>query len=110
MSDFKLWLEQEANVRGWSHNELARQASLAQATVSNVLSGQRAPGCEFCIKIAAALNVSPVVVLIKAGILPPPSDDDIDLTEIMDAIRQLSPEVRQEVLEYVRFRLQQQRK
>ena len=103
--DFRLWLEQELKRRGLSHGELARRASLAQATVSNVLTGQRNPGCEFCIKVAQAFGLSPVLILVKAGILPSQEPtDDITIQEITELARSLPPEDRKEVLEYIRFR------
>lgn len=110
MSTFGDWLAEEIRARAWSHNELARQADLSQPAVSGIIGGRR-PSCEFCVKVAAALSVSPVMVLTKAGIIPPESlEDDPALQELLDAARLLSPEGRQEVLTYIRFRLQQERK
>jgi transcriptional regulator with XRE-family HTH domain len=106
--NFRLWLEQELKGRGWSHGELARRASLAQATVSNVITGQRQPGCEFCIKAAQAFGLSPVLILVKAGILPSQEPtDDLTVQEITELARSLPPEDRAELLKYARFRYQQ---
>ncbi|MCB9107634.1 MAG: helix-turn-helix transcriptional regulator [Anaerolineales bacterium] len=110
-NDFNAWVEREINRRGWSHAELGRRASLAQATVSNVIAGKRAPGCEFCIKIAQAFDISPVLVLVKAGMLPPQEpNEDTATQELIELIKNLSPETRDEVLQYVRFRFQQDHK
>ena len=111
MSDeFKAWLSEKMEKRGWSHNELARQAQVSQAAVSSVLSGYRNAGADFCIKIAQALGESPEKVLRLAGILPPlsPSDDSA-LQELMELARTLPSDQRQQVLDYIRF-LSQQRK
>ena len=102
--DFQHWLKEELNHRGWSHSQLSRRAGISQAAISNVLSGERRPGCDFCVKIAAALDLSPVLVLIKAGILSPQSpDDDPALTELSELIRSLSPDQRLEVIRYIKF-------
>lgn len=109
--DFRLWLEQEIKRRGWSQGEMARRADLAQVTVSNVIAGQRNPGCEFCIKVAQALELSPVFILVKAGILPPvpASEDSPTLQEIIELARSLSSEDQNHLLEYVRFMFQRRK-
>lgn len=111
MSDeLKAWLVQELDRRGWSHNELARRAGMSQATVSSVLSGYRNAGTDFCVKVARTLDVAPEKVLRLAGILPSaPASDDESLQELIELARNLSPEDRQEILEYVRFRYQRRK-
>lgn len=110
MSAFGDWLADELTRRGWSHNELARRAGVSQPNVSAIAKGQN-PGCDFCIKIAAALEVPPEKVLRLAGILPSdlPSDDS-NLQELIELARSLPPEEREELLKYARFRYQQQKK
>lgn len=107
---FSDWLEKELSGRGWSHSELARRAGLSQVQVSGVISGQRKPGCEFCIKVAQALELSPVLILVKAGILPtsPGADDSPIIQEIVELSRSLSPADQTHLLEYIRFMYQQQ--
>ena len=109
--DFKTWLAEELNRRGWSHAEMGRRSGVAQTTISNVISGNRAPGPDLCRAIAKTLGEAEVKVFRLAGLLSPlPEDGDSTLQELIDAARQLSPEGRQEVLTYVRFRLQQEKK
>lgn len=107
----RTWLSQELARRGWSYRELARQADISNSLVSRTMTGDVPFSADFCIKIAAALGISPVLVLVKAEILPPQeSGNDLTLAEITDLVKHLTPENRADVLEYVRFRLQQQRK
>lgn len=40
MEDFSVWLIEEMEKRGWTNSELARQAKVAQATVSLVIGGK----------------------------------------------------------------------
>ncbi len=100
---FRQWLANELVQRNWSHNEFARRAGISQAQISSVLKAQRSVTCAFCIQVAGALNEPPERLLRLAGILPPEAAADADLTELMDAARLLTPEQRQEVLQYIRF-------
>ena len=97
------WLAEELKQRDWSHSELARRAGLSQVSVSGVIAGQRNPGCEFCVKVADALGVSAVLVMRKAGILPPGPDEDPALAELLAAAKGLTAEQIQEVIRFVRF-------
>lgn len=110
MSSFGEWLTDELTRRGWSHNELARRAGVSQPNVSGIING-RSPGCDFCIRVAQALELSPVLLLVKAGILPPQSpDDDSTIQELVELVRSLPPEDRKDVLQFARFRHQNSRK
>lgn len=111
MSDtFKTWLSEELVKRGWSHNELGRRANISQTAVSNVISGNRKPGADFCIKVAQALGEAPEKVLRLAGILPASlTSDDDTLQELIELARSLHPEDREELLKYARFRYQQRK-
>jgi transcriptional regulator with XRE-family HTH domain len=110
----RFWLSEELNRRGWSHRELARQIETSQSFVSRIIKGENPPSVNFCYRIAQALEVSPETVLRLAGILPPASpgqpSDDSTLQELVELARTLTPENRQDVLEYVKFRISQQSK
>lgn len=107
---FRTWLAEELARRGWSHNELGRRADISQTAVSNVISGNRNPGCDFCIRIANALGEAPEKVLRLAGILPTSlAPDDPVLAELRDLVESLPPERREETVRYLRFLLGQGR-
>lgn len=107
----RVWVSQELNRRGWSYRELGRQADVSNALVSRTMTGDVSPSADFCIKVAKALKVSPEMLLRLAEILPPAQPatpaDDATLQEIMELARNLSPDRRQQVLEYIRFMYQQ---
>ncbi len=105
MSDkLMAWLSTELKKRRWSHNELARQAGVSQAAISNVLSGERRAGADFCVKVAQALGEPPEKMLRLAGILPTStSENDPVLSESFDLIRNMSSQQRQEALRYLRY-------
>ena len=62
---------------------------------------------DFCIKVAQTLDVQPEMVLRLGGILPPTSpaspSDDKTLQELVELARNLEPEDKQQVLDYIRF-------
>ena len=97
------WLTEELKQRAWSQSELARRAGLSQVSVSHVIAGNRNPGCEFCVKVADGLGVSAVLVMRKAGILPPGPDEDPALAELLAAARGLTAEQLKQLLDFARF-------
>ncbi len=110
MSEFTSWVQAELTRLKWSHAELAERTGVSRALVSRTLRGDMPVSCEFCIRVAAALDVAPAHVLTLAGILPddvaPANPGPVSL-EILRLIETLPPERRQQVLEYVRFILSQ---
>jgi transcriptional regulator with XRE-family HTH domain len=88
--DFSTWLAQEVEKRGWSFNELARRSGVSSAMISLVMTGHRNPGVDFCNGVARAFKTSPIVVLAKAGIIPPLDDNDLSFRELWHHVRKLS--------------------
>jgi transcriptional regulator with XRE-family HTH domain len=96
--------------RGWSVRKLARQAGVSHVAVSGTLAGQRTPGADFCVKLAAALDEPPERLLRLAGILPPlPPGDEALQAQVVEAFRHLSVARRREVLAYTRWQLERER-
>ena len=90
--DFRKWMKYELDKRYWTYNELARRASLSSATVSMVMTGRRNPGLDFCTSVGRAFGVDAVVVLQKAGLLPPRSLDDELTEEVLFLFENLAPD------------------
>jgi transcriptional regulator with XRE-family HTH domain len=65
-----VWLQKELGQRGWSQRELARRAGISHAIISEVLSGTKKPGWDFCLAIADPLDRSPIEMFRLAGLLP----------------------------------------
>jgi transcriptional regulator with XRE-family HTH domain len=104
MEDFSNWLIEEMEKRGWSTSELARQARIAQSTISLNISGKRKPGIDFCVGVARAFKIPPEVVLRKAGRIPDVEGIEAKLfEELRTYVENLSPEGREELLRYVIF-------
>lgn len=100
----------ELEERGWSMRELGRRAGVSHAHISNVVSGSAKPGADFCLAIARAFRLPPERMLRLGGFLPPLLGPETDpaLNELLEITRQLSPEGRQEVLNYALWRYRRQ--
>lgn len=68
--DFPAWLAQRLAAKRWKPAELARQLKMPQQTVSQWLDGENLPEFNSCVKLAKALGLPWVDVLIAAGRLP----------------------------------------
>jgi transcriptional regulator with XRE-family HTH domain len=110
--DLFTWITGEVNKRGWTNSELARRAGISPSTLSLVLSGDRKPGISFCVGVARAFDELPEKVLRLAGLIPPlpaPEDEGVNYEQLWDVVKNMSAQERQNVFEYARWRLQQER-
>jgi len=103
---FAEWLEKELETRGWPISELARRAEVSHPAISRLISGVRNPGPDLCRAIAKGLEISEEKVFRMAGLLSelPMPEDDFTFAEVYDMMQRLTPEERQEILEYVEWR------
>lgn len=96
------WLNEQLDERGWSFSELARRAGLNPSTVSLVLSEQRNPGLEFCVKVAGALEEEYPFLLELAGLVPQSPPHVHEEREALAILRNLGPVQRQTALAMLR--------
>ena len=68
VNDFPEWLQSELDKRGWKQADLVRRSHINGGLLSQVLSGQRRPGMEFCKGIALGLGLSDIEVLRRSGL------------------------------------------
>jgi transcriptional regulator with XRE-family HTH domain len=101
------WLEAEKDKRGWGVRDLAREAGLTPAQVSDVLSGKSNPGMRFYLGMWRAFHVSIDYLLQLAGELPPGPEENPTLMEIMEIARRLPPDLQEDVRQYSEWRSQQ---
>jgi len=66
---FTTWLQQQLAARGWSQNQLAREAGLTGAGISRIMTGACKPGLTTCTRLAKALNADPLELLNLTGAL-----------------------------------------
>lgn len=89
VNDFSMWLTQELNERGWHNSELARRSGMGNSTVSQILSGVKKPGWDFCANVAKAFGYPAEKVFRIAKLLPPsPEATEIE-GELLHLFRQL---------------------
>lgn len=111
-TDFADWLNKQIAATGMTFRQVARRTSrykTSHSTISNVISGHRRPGHDFCNAIAEALQLPPDTVFRRAGLLPPaPSEFNPIMAEIVEAVKNLPDEDQVEVLEFALWRYRRQ--
>lgn len=111
MEDFVTWLTGELNKRGWSNSELARRAGVTHTAISMVINKRNNPGPDMCVGIARAFKIPPELVFRYAGLLPSVADGiEGQALQLYDRFKNLSPQAREDVIQYVTFRYQQEQK
>jgi transcriptional regulator with XRE-family HTH domain len=92
---FAEWLQSEINKRGWSQSDCARAADLNRAVINKLLNGKSKPQPYTLIAIARALKIPIEVAYRAAGLLPPSTDVDDSLEELIHAFKSIqSPQRR----------------
>jgi len=94
------WVEK--NRGDWSIRKLARRAELSHVTITQFLNRQRNAGLEFCLGMARAFGVSPVIVLAEAGIIPPLDDEETTFRELWHHVRRLGYKDRVRLIQIAR--------
>jgi len=67
--DFKTWLKEELDHRGWTYRDLEKHAGVSRTMTGFVINGQRPASWDYCAAIARAFNYSPIRVFLIAGLL-----------------------------------------
>lgn len=107
-----MWILEELDKRGWQPADLARKAGLSTGSLSNILNGNRKPGPSVCVAIAQALDEPPELVFRKARLLPPliGPEESQTFDEILDFMKRLTEDEREEVLDYAKRRYERQQR
>jgi transcriptional regulator with XRE-family HTH domain len=87
--EFITWLDEILVARNWSDNQLAKKAGISHSVISKARSGIL-PKWGACESIAHALDISPVIIFRKAGLLPPGPPDDITFDDWKEVLGRLS--------------------
>lgn len=87
MENFISWLDKELIDRKWKPADLAREAKLSSAVVSNILNGHRRIGEKTGNAIARALRLPAELVFEKAGLLPPKTELTPNKRELMEKLK-----------------------
>ena len=109
MENFGDWLLKEIEKRNWSQSDLVKAAGISRGTLSNIISGARGTGEKSLISIANALNISPITIFRKAGILPE-VEEQTSMDDWQNLLAQLSPEEQEEMRQIAVMKIERNRK
>jgi transcriptional regulator with XRE-family HTH domain len=115
VDDLARWLRRQFELNpSLNQTGLAIQIGVGQSTVSSWLRGAATPSYQNCIRLAEYFKAPKDEVLHLAGYAPRqekqaadetrPDYEDLTFKQLLDLLRQLSPEEREEVLHYALFR------
>ena len=104
MSKFGSWLQKELAERRISQTELAHAIRVTPAQVSRIISGERSASNDTLNKIAQVLKLPPELVYQEAGHLPPKTEDEKLIEQIIALTEGLSEESKKDIYEYARMR------
>lgn len=92
---FAKWLEDEIGQRGWSQSDCARACDLNRAVINKLLNGKCKPQPVTLMSIARGFRIPVETVYRAAGLLPPITDGDDHLEELIYVFKSLqSPQRR----------------
>jgi transcriptional regulator with XRE-family HTH domain len=98
---FREWFDDELKQRGWSIREFGRQSGIAPGDLSNMLNSKAPLSFRFFLEVSKVFGASLDWMAQIEGLLPSITDD----TKIYS---KLTPEKRQQVLDFAEFLLQKQ--
>lgn len=110
MNTFSDWLVLTLEEKDWSQADLARQAEVSPAAISDIISGRRNVGKNTAKAIAKALKLPPEQVFRAAGILPPDKKINENIETIIHEVEGLPPQDQAEILSYIRWKNNQRKK
>ena len=109
METFAEWLLEEMGRKNMSQQSLAQKSGITPAQVSRVISGQRGLGEKSLTAIAHALNISPITVFRKAGLLPE-GGEQASFEDWQHLLNQLMPEEQDEMREIMQMKIERRQK
>ena len=106
---FTEWLDEQEAKKGWTDYRLAKEAKISSSVLSYARSG-KIPKWDACVAIAEALDVSPITVFRKAGLLPPGPEDETNFEDWKYLLSQMSPEDQEELRQIAELKLNNRQK
>jgi transcriptional regulator with XRE-family HTH domain len=92
---FADWLQVEMDKRGWSQSDCARAADLNRAVINKLLNRKSRPQPFTLEAIARAFKIPVEMAFRAAGLLPPSTDGDETIQELIHTFRSIqSPQRR----------------
>jgi transcriptional regulator with XRE-family HTH domain len=95
---FSKWLLEEMKKQGISQSELARRAGVSRQAISDYVLGKTPnPDPNSLINIARALKETPETIYRVTNLLPMIEEDEADLEDFREILKNLTPEERDEL-------------
>jgi len=104
MNTFSDWLVVTLEGRGWTQADLARQAEVSPAAISDIISGRRKVGKDVATSISKAFKLPPEQVFRAAGLLPPSIEINEDIETIIHEVEKLNKQDQSEILAFIRMK------
>ena len=109
METFAEWLLQEMSQKNMTQQILAQRRGITAAQISRVISGQRGLGEKSLTAIAHALNISPITVFRKAGLLPE-GGENASFEDWKYLLNQLTEEEQEEIRQITEMKIERRQK
>ena len=90
---FIQWLDEQEQKFGYSDYEIAKRGSFSHSVLSRARSGIP-PQWDICVKIASVLNVSPITVFRKAGLLPNNNGSEVKFEDWEYLLKEMPPKMK----------------
>lgn len=107
---FGNWVLELLDDRKWSQADLARKCRISPAQISRLLSGERQPGIQTCLKLSQGLNLTLDLVCQQAGLIEKTGDFDHRSDELLRLFSRLPESDRIEILMIARYRAERLKK
>jgi len=103
---FGEWLRFKLRQRDWDLDDLTHHRQIGKAKILDIIHGVQEADTEFYQAIAHALEMSEKHILCMVDALSqlPSSEENFAFTEVYNLMKSLSPEVRVEIMKFVRSR------
>lgn len=110
METFSEWLQSEMGRKNMSQQTLAQKSGITPAQISRIITGQRGLGEKSLTAIAHALNISPITIFRKAGLLPPEGGETTKFEDWEYLLSQLTPDEQEEIRQFVELKIERRQK
>lgn len=108
--EFLVWLDAQETAQNLTDYEISKQGKFSHSALSRARVEGIPPGWDICMKISGVLNVSPITVFRKAGLLPPGPDDKVNFEDWQYLLAQMTPDERDELMQIGTMKVERRQK
>jgi transcriptional regulator with XRE-family HTH domain len=107
---FLQWLDAEEKAKGWTDYELSKKAGISHSMLSRARNDLLPPKWDALVKLAVALDRSPITAFRAAGLLPPGPVDEITFDDWKFLLEQLEPAEQEELRQIAVLKIERRKK